>query len=128
MGSESSGKTYRIFNYQLASYAQFCMPNGLECRGHMFEIDENQKPIRLAALPMPKFFNIGENPFTQNLNFENVRQVMRKEDGSLISTFLDKNEELAFKSKASLTSDQVTDVSEFMRLPEQSKFKEELLE
>ena len=54
-------KTYRIFNYQLANYAQFCLPNALECRGHMFEIDGNEEPVRLASLPVPKFFNIGEN-------------------------------------------------------------------
>merc|ERR1711879_329232 len=119
-------KTFRIFNYQLANYAQFCLPNALECRGHMFEIDKNEKPIRLASLPVPKFFNIGENPFTQNLDFDGARQIMRKEDGSLMST-LNIDGELFLKSKASLTSGQAVDGLEFLNLPENLSFKNELL-
>lgn len=132
-------KTYRIFNYQLANYSQFCLPNALECRGHMFEIDENEKPVRLASLPVPKFFNIGENPFTQNLDFDGARQIMRKEDGSLISTLLTESVDgncdpehghrvLHFKSKASLTSNQAVDCLNFSNLTQNLAFKKELFE
>lgn len=52
---------YRIFSYRLASYTEFLKPNALECRGHMFEIDQNGMPLRLVALPFAKFFNLGEH-------------------------------------------------------------------
>lgn len=64
---EVDGHTYRIFNYRLASYTDFMQPSALECRGHMFEIVGGDKcssqydsPIRLATLPMQKFFNLNE--------------------------------------------------------------------
>ena len=53
---------YRIFNYRLASYTDFQLPGALECRGTMFEINEDGEPIRLASLPMEKFFNLNEVP------------------------------------------------------------------
>lgn len=96
---------YRIFSYRLANYSQFMRPDGIECRGHTFQVDKHGKLIRLASLPLEKFFNINENTSTQNLNFENPMQVMRKEDGSLISTFLDINGKLCVKSKASMLAD-----------------------
>jgi len=96
---------YRIFSYRLANYSQFQRPSGTECRGHMFQIDKHNQPIRLASLPLEKFFNINENPSTQNLDFTNPMQVMRKEDGSLISTFTDINGKLKIKSKASILAD-----------------------
>lgn len=51
--------TYRIFSYRLASYSDFCLPNALECRGIMFEVN-NGSPVRLAARPPQKFFNYRE--------------------------------------------------------------------
>lgn len=96
---------YRIFSYRLANYSQFCRPSGTECRGHMFQIDKHNQPIRLVSLPLEKFFNINENPSTQNLDFTNPMQIMRKEDGSLISTFTDINGKLKIKSKASILAD-----------------------
>merc|ERR1712226_615729 len=120
------GSIYRIFSYQLASYAQFKLPNALECRGHMFEINSSGRAVRLASLPVEKFFNISENPFTQELDFENPMLVMRKEDGSLISTYLH-GEVLSFKSKASLTSSQVVDTNKFIRKPENVEFRRQLL-
>lgn len=98
------GKTYRIFNYRLSSYTEFMKPSALECRGHMFEI-VNGNAVRLAALPMQKFFNLNENPMTMGLDLSAVDTVELKADGSLITTYLH-NGELRFKSKGSLTSDQ----------------------
>ena len=51
--------TYRVFAYRLASYSDFLLPSALECRGIMFEMKDGN-PIRLAAMPMEKFFNDGE--------------------------------------------------------------------
>jgi len=61
------------------------------------------------------------------LGFDGARQVMRKEDGSLISTYLH-GDELRFKSKCSLTSQQAIDCLEFSDLEENSAFKKELIE
>lgn len=112
------GKTYRIFNYRLASYTDFLVPSAMECRGHMFEIDptvgdENgyDMAIRLAALPMSKFFNLNENPSTMNLDLSKIKEIQVKADGSLMSTYIHPTnnkygEELRLKSKGSLSSDQ----------------------
>jgi len=98
------GATYHVFSYRLASYTDFLRPDALECRGHMFRIGTNG--IELVSLPFPKFFNRDENPFTKDLDFsnDNVDHIANKEDGSLISTYLDANGELRLKSKTSLTS------------------------
>ena len=95
--------TYRIFTYRLASYSDFLLPSALECRGIMFEMSHDV-PIRLASMPMAKFFNYKENPLTMDVNFHGCRQIMYKMDGSLISTFLHKGE-VYFKSKTALYSD-----------------------
>lgn len=102
------GHVYWIYNYRLASYTEFMRDGGMECRGHMFEVDSEGKPIRLAALPMQKFFNLNENPFTMNLNLAEVDAVELKADGSLISSFLHDGR-LRFKSKGSLFSEQAVD-------------------
>lgn len=103
------GVKYRIFSYRLGAYTPFMQPDALEGRGIMFELDANDQPIRLAARPMHKFFNLNENPSTMNLNLavDNIGYVFDKVDGSLISTYLDHEDELQLKSKTSLGSDQV---------------------
>ena len=64
---ELDNLVYRVFSYRLASYNDFCAPGAFESRGIMFEMDQ-ETPIRLAAMPMEKFFNDSENPFTMNLD------------------------------------------------------------
>lgn len=108
--AESTKSVYRIFLYRLASYTDFQLPGALECRGITFEITEegdNAQPIRLAAMPMEKFFNLYENPFTTNLDLSGIESVMLKADGSLISSLLHNNR-VWLKSKGSLWSDQAT--------------------
>lgn len=108
------GATYHVFSYRLASYTDFLRPDALECRGHMFRVGENG--IELVSLPFPKFFNRGENPFTMELDFsdENIDHVAVKEDGSLISTYLDANGDLRLKSKTSLTSSMAQESMELL--------------
>lgn len=101
---ELDGVTYRIFAYRLASYGDFCLPNALESRGNMFLMD-GDNPIALVSHAMSKFFNLNENPFTENINMKDVKNIMEKRDGSLISTFIH-NGELKLKTKNSLSSDQ----------------------
>ena len=107
---------YRIFNYRLASYTDFLSPSALEARGIMFEII-NEKPIRLVARPMEKFFNYRENPFTENIDFSNSKQIMLKEDGSLISSFIH-DDALYLKSKGSVDSEQANDSLFWLRKEE----------
>jgi RNA ligase len=111
---ECDGVVYRIFNYRLASYTDFLEPGALECRGIMFEIEpayidsicsRPASPVRLASLPMEKFFNLNENPMTMNLDLTKVKSVELKADGSLISTYRH-NDEIRLKTKGSVESEQ----------------------
>lgn len=105
---------YQVFSYHIASYSDFCRPDALECRGHMFRIEDN-KPV-LVSLPFPKFFNRNENPFTMDLDFsnDNVDYIATKEDGSLITTYIDANGELRLKSKTSLSSTMAVDAMKLL--------------
>lgn len=120
---------YRIFNYRLASYSNWLIPGALECRGVMFRIegdDYDAVPIRLASLPMEKFFNLYENPFTENLDLTQVYMIEDKADGSLISTYLDDNDNLLLKTKGSLASDQAMSAMAWLEMMQ--PLKAELLE
>jgi T4 RnlA family RNA ligase len=102
---------YRIFVYRIASYSDFLKEGALECRGTMFRMfhdkqAEEVNPTELVCRPPLKFFNLDENPFTQNLDHAGAIEFMDKADGSLISTFMH-NEKLALKTKASLTAEQI---------------------
>ena len=119
-------KWYRIFNYRLASYTEFQKPGAMECRGHMFEITEEGPyaiVVRLAALPMEKFFNLNENPFTMDLDLTEIESVMLKADGSLISTFIHENQ-LRLKTKGSLESDQAIAAMRWLELSRNEIFKQ----
>lgn len=116
---ELHGHTYRIFNYRLATYTHFLEPDALECRGIMFEIDGDGNATRLAAHPQIKFFNLGENPLTMNLDITDstIDRIELKEDGSLMSSFVyDENghARLGIKSKGSLHSDQCAMTYKFL--------------
>jgi T4 RnlA family RNA ligase len=99
------GKIYRIFNYRLIGWDQFhSLPDALECRGIMFRYEDyGTSPYwLLVSRPMAKFFNAHEGAIAHD--YSNPMQIMTKEDGSLISTFIDYNDNLGIKSKGSLTS------------------------
>ena len=115
------GETYRVFNYRIASYTDFLEPGALECRGHMFNIT-NKDDIRLVCVPLGKFFNLNENPFTMDIDLSTVEGVELKMDGSMISTFIHRGE-LYFKTKNSLTSTMVKDTIKYFSLPENKNFR-----
>ena len=54
------GTKCRIFSYNYAAYSDWLLPGALESRGIMFELDENDQPVRIMARPMEKFFNYAE--------------------------------------------------------------------
>jgi T4 RnlA family RNA ligase len=110
---ELDGITYRVFSYRLASYTDFLSPGALESRGIMFELINSNEPRRLASMPMPKFFNLFENPRTMNLDLSQVKDAMLKADGSLISSYMHAGV-LRLKSKTSLASDQAVCAMKFL--------------
>jgi T4 RnlA family RNA ligase len=113
---DSSKETvkYRIFNYNLTSYSDFLKPGALESRGTMFVVDQDGEFIGISSRTPKKFFNLGENPLTMNLDLNDPILVMKKEDGSLMSTYLDLNGQLRLKSKGSITSTQCVDAMAFL--------------
>lgn len=113
---EINGVLYRVFTYRLASYTDFLLPSALECRGHMFRVEPRQQ-VTLVSLPFEKFFNLGENPMTMELDMSDVDFIHDKRDGSLISTYVHEGE-IRLKSKTSLSSDQALDAMRLMRSDE----------
>lgn len=107
---------YIVFNYRLATYSDFLLPNARESRGIMFELDENKQPIRLACFMPSKFFNYGEGDTLKlDISDSNIDGVMDKLDGSIISTFMHKGK-LTLKSKTSLHSEHVASATVWLNL------------
>jgi len=85
------------------------------------------EPIRLASWPFEKFFNWNENPLTRNIDFTNLREVLVKEDGSLVSSMMlpttnnnnngEPERQLHLKKRNSLQSDLVTVINDLIRSP-----------
>jgi T4 RnlA family RNA ligase len=113
--AEIPDRFYRIFNYRLASYSDFCLPGALECRGSMFLVDSEGGYIDLVCRPPKKFFNLNENPFTMGLDLTDLYMVMKKDDGSLMSTYIHSSGELRLKSKGSINSEQAIDAMAFLK-------------
>ncbi|KAK6496087.1 hypothetical protein TWF481_002111 [Arthrobotrys musiformis] len=119
------GATFRVFSYRLGSYSDFLLPGALECRGHTFRLgpsgvdtsDPNFNAV-LVCIPMEKFFNVGENPMTLDLDWSKVVRVDDKRDGSLISTVAVGGGDFILKSKTSLTSQQAKDSWNLLCTPE----------
>lgn len=101
------GTNVRIFGYNYASYSDWLKDDAIECRGIMFEMVDG-KPVKILARPMEKFFNLNENPITENIDMSKVVLCMDKMDGSLISTYVD-NGHLQTKSKMSISSQQAVE-------------------
>jgi T4 RnlA family RNA ligase len=120
---------YRIFLYRLASYTDFLQPSALESRGIMFEMSPSHldMPVRLACRPFRKFFNLGENPMTMNLDLseDNIEYITDKMDGSLISTYLH-NDQLRLKTKGSLHSVQAVAAMELLETAEYADMRHQL--
>ena len=116
---------YRVFNYRLASYTDFLKPSALEARGVMFYMEEGKEPV-LVCRPFKKFFNRNENPFTMNLDLTQVRKWAVKEDGSIITSYLEAGVgELKVKSKQSLYSEQTAMATTFLDRPENADLKKD---
>ena len=102
---DAENNVYRIFSYRLiGSYANFLLPNAMNCRGTMFVNDDGD--WKLSCLPMKKFFRLNENPITMNLDIDHQDwEIEEKLDGSLISSFIKPDGSWDVKSKTSINSD-----------------------
>jgi len=105
---------YRIFAYHFTDKDSWLLEDALESRGIMFEINRSGEMLRIASRPMQKFFNKGEVDF---IEYSEAETVMDKADGSLISSYLDKDGTLCLKSKASLHSDHCVAAMDFLARP-----------
>lgn len=107
------GAIYRIFNYRLAGWEEFQTLEGAkESRGIMYRQNDNMD-WELVAMPMEKFFNAHEGAVKHN--WENPMSIMVKEDGSLISSYIDVNGNLGLKTKGALSSVQAHESMEWLR-------------
>lgn len=89
---------FRIFTYDLPKYSEFLQPNAKNCRGTMFFIDNDK--IQLVALPMKKFFSLGEGPQSNKLKITDAAYAYLKIDGSLLTSYICPIDSiLKFKSK-----------------------------
>ena len=108
---DHDGSLYEIFLYRLASYSDFQEAGGVEARGIMFSDGV------CVSRPMAKFWNFTEcNQWPEHVDtdWSEYSQCMVKEDGSLISTWIDKSNKLRCKSKGSLHSDQAKMAEEYL--------------
>ncbi|ASV44065.1 RNA ligase [Salicola phage SCTP-2] len=121
---EYDGVRYAMFDYALTIPSHFNTSAAFECRGSVFEVDDNDNFVRIASRPFEKFLNLHEYDYLHNeglfngvkekygvdvqssddIKKLNVAYALNKEDGSIISTFLHKAE-MDLKSNSSLTSD-----------------------
>jgi T4 RnlA family RNA ligase len=83
------GVTISSFNYRLSKYSDFSEPYTRNLRGITFIKDTKE----LIALPLPKFFNYNENPFTESKLVDTWKPLYftGKEDGSLVYFFIINN-------------------------------------
>lgn len=121
---EYDGVRYAMFDYALTIPSHFNTSAAFECRGSVFEVNDNNDFVRIACRPYEKFLNLHEYDYLNNEGlFDGVKEkyginvngsediktldiayALNKEDGSIISTFLHKGE-MDMKSNSSLTSD-----------------------
>ncbi|KAF3310894.1 hypothetical protein TWF173_009132 [Orbilia oligospora] len=95
--------------------------NGVTFRVFSYHPSNAETTPKLISIPMEKFFNVGENPMTMNLDWSKVVRVDDKRDGSLISTVSvgDRDDgEFILKSKTSLTSQQAKLATNLLGTPE----------
>ena len=81
---------YRIFKYSLPGYMSFKKPSAKQCRGSMFLVDKKANTAQLIALPMEKFFSVGEGVGDDlKIKITDAKRAFIKQDGSLLTSYLD---------------------------------------
>lgn len=77
---------FRVFTYNIPKHSEFYQPNALNCRGTMFFVEGEN--ATLLALPLKKFFSLGETPDSQGLDPKTAVRAFLKEDGSLLTSYI----------------------------------------
>lgn len=96
---------FRIFNYSLPGYMSFKKPSAKMCRGSMFLVDTLTNKAQLIALPLDKFFSVGEGD-KEDMSFkiEDAKRAFIKQDGSLMTSYINPfTKKVDFKSMNSPT-------------------------
>lgn len=115
-------KTYRVMDYNLASWTMFQEPSAINCRGTMFDITDPNK-VSIVSLPPAKFFNYEEGGVPHHHG--KIGDKMVKMDGSLISSYIH-NGDLYLKSKGALFSKQALAAMHFLNKEENAAVKKEV--
>jgi T4 RnlA family RNA ligase len=131
--SEYEGIRIAMFDYSLTIPNDFAGEDAFECRGSLFQVDENNEYVKTLVLPFEKFFNVHEYDFGNNdslyatvkktfgvdvrsskdLLALPIKNVMVKEDGSIISAY-ELNGKILCKSNSSVTSDYARKAEELL--------------
>lgn len=100
--------------YMIADAQFWKTPMALELRGHVFRKDTGE----LISAALPKFFNVGENDYTQrgDLPWDEVVSVADKVDGSMI-TFALIDDKVYAKTKKSFYSDVAIEAQKYLDSP-----------
>lgn len=128
-GITEGGLKYMIFDHYMCKFKTWEeYPEAKEMRGIMFEVSdldiEKAEFVDILARPMKKFFNWGENPFsTFPINQEDILSVYDKADGSIVTSYLDGDGVIRFKSRFSISSEQAINATKLLYT---DKFKETL--
>lgn len=101
------GYQVSVFNYRLATYADFEKYNGFELRGITFVFNEDGSLFGRFPL-LEKFFNLNENESTvlELVKDHKIKSVREKADGSIINFIKLPNQRILAKSKTSFDSEQ----------------------
>ena len=108
--SLNDGEDYRIFTNSGASYSEWSRPNALNMVGVTFRLSDK----KLVCRPMPKFFELYENPFTEDIDLNECVWVENMVDGIGVHSFLDRNDFTRLKERDTFFSDAVRDASDWL--------------
>lgn len=98
--SQNEQEVYRIFSYEIPRTSEFDLPGALDSRGTLFYVNLLDNTATLLALPMRKFFSLGETVGSQKVDYKTAKRAFMKEDGSLLTTYLSPEDgKLKFKSQ-----------------------------
>lgn len=94
------GFVFRIFSYEIPKTSEFNIPGALDSRGTLFYVNLDSQEAQLLALPMRKFFSLGETLESQKLRYQDAVSAYIKEDGSLLTSYVCPEDKLLkFKSQ-----------------------------
>lgn len=98
------GFVFRIFSYEIPKTSEFNIPGALDSRGTLFYVNLDSQEAQLLALPMRKFFSLGETLESQKLRYQDAVSAYIKEDGSLLTSYVCPEDKLLKFKKSKTTN------------------------